>query len=302
MEPQDQFSERERKVIEALLQGKSNKQIAATLGLSLRTVEFHLSNIYKKLGVTSRIEAALKLSEEHLRESALETNDALRKSTVEKAGEIIENGENPVQLRRQKMKNLVYILMSGVVLILIIGVSLFGKQVPNLFTQELQASATPEIAKATETLIVTPTRLPTETPTLSYQVLSPTKIEKGNSTFEASAVLMSCAELQFEVIGTFSSEYPTPSAGNDYPFIVMQDGVKLSSNDVSLTPDLHYGGGGGIDESNFHVRSNGAGYFINPPLTSGQKLHLVALVNLNEVFGITNPVRFELDLTAGQCQ
>ena len=66
MESRDQFSERERKVIEALLQGKSNKQIAVVLGLSLRTVEFHLSNVYKKLGVASRTEAVIELSERHL--------------------------------------------------------------------------------------------------------------------------------------------------------------------------------------------------------------------------------------------
>jgi DNA-binding CsgD family transcriptional regulator len=302
MEPQDQFSERERKVIEALLQGKSNKQIAATLGLSLRTVEFHLSNIYKKLGVTSRIEAALKLSEEHLRESALETNDALRKSTVEKAGEIIENGENPIQLRRQKMKNLVYILMSGVVLILIIGVSLFGKQISNLSMPKPQVSETLKPTQVTETPVATPTRIPIETLTLSYQILSPTKIEKDNVTFEASALLMSCSELSFEVVGTFSSDYPTPSAGNDYPFIVKPDGVMLSSPNVLFIRDLHYGGGGGSDQNGVHIRGQGDGYFINPPLTSGQKLHFTAFVNFNDVFDMNNPVRFELDLIAGQCQ
>jgi len=305
MESRDQFSERERKVIEALLQGKSNKQIAVALGLSLRTVEFHLSNIYKKLGVASRTEAVIKLSEEHLRESTGEKNDDLRESTVEKMGEAIENGDNPIHLRRQKMKNIVYILMSGVVLILIIGISLFGKQISNLSMQKLQVSETPEPTKITETPVATPTRIPTATPTLSYQVLSPTKIEKDNVTFEASAVLMSCAELQFEMIGTFPSDYPTqlpPGNEGNYPFIVKPDGVMLSSPNIFITRDLHYGGGGGSDSNDIHIRGEGDGYFINPPLTSGQKMHLTALVNFNDVFGITNPVRFELDLTAGQCQ
>ena len=305
MEPQDRFSERERKVIEALLQGKSNKQIAIALGLSLRTVEFHLSNIYKKLGVASRTEAVIKLSEGHLQESAGKKNGDLRESTVEKAGEVIENGKNPIQLRRQKMKNIVYVIVSGVLLILIIGVSLFGGQISNLFTQELQASATTEIATATETPVVTPTRLPTATPTLSYQVLSPTKIQKDNVTFEASAVLMSCAELQFEMIGTFPSDYPTqlpPGNEGEYPFIVKPDGVMLSSPNIFITRDLHYGGGGGSDSNDIHVRGQGDGYFINPPLTSGQKMHLTALINFNDVFGIANAVPFEIDLIAGQCQ
>ncbi len=53
------FSEREKDVIELLLQGKSNKQIALDLGISTRTVEFHLGNIFNKLGVGSRTEAVL---------------------------------------------------------------------------------------------------------------------------------------------------------------------------------------------------------------------------------------------------
>lgn len=65
----NQFSEREKDVLKLLLQGKSNKQIAVELGISNRTVEFHLSNIYAKLAVNSRSEAILKFTESHLRES-----------------------------------------------------------------------------------------------------------------------------------------------------------------------------------------------------------------------------------------
>ena len=56
------LSEREREVAQILLQGKSNKQIALELGISNRTVEFHLRNMYTKLGAASRTEAILKLS------------------------------------------------------------------------------------------------------------------------------------------------------------------------------------------------------------------------------------------------
>lgn len=61
-----QFSERERDVVRLLLQGKSNKQIAIELGISNRTVEFHLRNIYTKLSVNSRAEAILRLTESDL--------------------------------------------------------------------------------------------------------------------------------------------------------------------------------------------------------------------------------------------
>lgn len=42
-------------------QGRSNKQVAATLFLSDRTVEYHLSAVYRKLGVRSRTELAATL-------------------------------------------------------------------------------------------------------------------------------------------------------------------------------------------------------------------------------------------------
>ena len=34
--------------------GKTNKQIASIIGISIKTVEFHRTNIRKKLGLTSR--------------------------------------------------------------------------------------------------------------------------------------------------------------------------------------------------------------------------------------------------------
>ena len=66
MEKSDVFSQRETEVITRLLKGESNKQIASALGVSISTVEFHLGNIYAKLGVNSRAEAILKLSETRL--------------------------------------------------------------------------------------------------------------------------------------------------------------------------------------------------------------------------------------------
>jgi DNA-binding NarL/FixJ family response regulator len=57
------LSDREREVLELLSQGLADKQIAAELNISSRTVRFHLENIYAKLHVRSRIEAAVKHSE-----------------------------------------------------------------------------------------------------------------------------------------------------------------------------------------------------------------------------------------------
>jgi DNA-binding NarL/FixJ family response regulator len=48
---------REREVLEYLADGRSNKAIAAQLGISDQTVKFHVAAITGKLGVTNRTEA-----------------------------------------------------------------------------------------------------------------------------------------------------------------------------------------------------------------------------------------------------
>ena len=50
---------REMDVVQLLAEGLSNKQIAQRLSISPRTVNFHLDNVYSKLHVTSRTEAAV---------------------------------------------------------------------------------------------------------------------------------------------------------------------------------------------------------------------------------------------------
>lgn len=54
------LTEREEKILALVAEGRSNAQIAAALHLSENTVKFHLRNIYTKLGVTNRTEAAAK--------------------------------------------------------------------------------------------------------------------------------------------------------------------------------------------------------------------------------------------------
>jgi DNA-binding NarL/FixJ family response regulator len=58
----ESFSKKQLAVIEQLLEGKSSKQIALQLEITTRAVEYYLTHIYRKLEVSSRTEAILKLA------------------------------------------------------------------------------------------------------------------------------------------------------------------------------------------------------------------------------------------------
>ena len=51
------LTERETEVLQLIVLGLANKQIAAHLKVSPHTVKFHISSIYNKLGVANRTEA-----------------------------------------------------------------------------------------------------------------------------------------------------------------------------------------------------------------------------------------------------
>jgi DNA-binding NarL/FixJ family response regulator len=57
---QSELSDREREVLEALIDGHGTKAIADKLFVSINTIRFHLRNIYNKLHVNSRTEAVAK--------------------------------------------------------------------------------------------------------------------------------------------------------------------------------------------------------------------------------------------------
>ncbi|MDD5027999.1 MAG: response regulator [Rhodoferax sp.] len=55
------LSPREREVLDELIRGHYNKNIADHLGITPRTVEFHRAHIFEKMGVSSAIELAHRL-------------------------------------------------------------------------------------------------------------------------------------------------------------------------------------------------------------------------------------------------
>jgi diguanylate cyclase (GGDEF)-like protein len=54
----DELSDRELDVLKLIAEGKSNSQISEELFITVNTVRFHLANIYQKLSVSNRTEAA----------------------------------------------------------------------------------------------------------------------------------------------------------------------------------------------------------------------------------------------------
>lgn len=53
------LSDREMEVLELVVEGKSNKEIAATLGISHQTVKNHITSILRKFGVEDRTQAVV---------------------------------------------------------------------------------------------------------------------------------------------------------------------------------------------------------------------------------------------------
>jgi DNA-binding NarL/FixJ family response regulator len=54
------LTSREVQVLQAVVAGKTNQEIGVALGISEKTVEKHLEGIFAKLGVASRVEAAVR--------------------------------------------------------------------------------------------------------------------------------------------------------------------------------------------------------------------------------------------------
>ena len=61
--PAPTLTPRERAVLEHLARGLGNKQIAAALGISVRTVKFHVSAVFAKLGASNRTEAVTRAAQ-----------------------------------------------------------------------------------------------------------------------------------------------------------------------------------------------------------------------------------------------
>lgn len=57
------LTERETEVLTLLMEGKSSKEVAQSLFVSRRTIDFHLAKIYDKLNVCNRVQAIRRAAE-----------------------------------------------------------------------------------------------------------------------------------------------------------------------------------------------------------------------------------------------
>src|SRR5689334_7876887 len=67
-EKRDPLSPQEERVLALVAEGKTNKEIALSLNLSDKTVGHYLENIFQKLHVTRRAQAAVYFTQQHLRQ------------------------------------------------------------------------------------------------------------------------------------------------------------------------------------------------------------------------------------------
>ena len=53
------LTQREKKVLALIIEGKSNPEIADALVISTHTVKAHIESLYRKLGVHNKVQAAV---------------------------------------------------------------------------------------------------------------------------------------------------------------------------------------------------------------------------------------------------
>lgn len=183
------FSEREKEVIKILLEGKSNKQIALTLGISESTVEYHLRNIYRKLQVNSRTEAVLRLG----KSIGKDTTNELGKSIVAVNGEPIENGRNPISLQRFPMNKVFYMVGSSILVIVLVMMIVIANK------PDQNADGLPSSTEATQTDIpfhTTNAPLPTDIPLTINEVEQLAGFDVKEPTYLPTGVLFEYATYQ----------------------------------------------------------------------------------------------------------
>lgn len=97
------LSQRQRDVLRALMQDGSNKEIAAKLNISVRTVKFHVSALLEKFNVHSRVSLMRKAADVLLPETATTDANAIPRKDYQMFG---SNAESVLRADRAHLQPL----------------------------------------------------------------------------------------------------------------------------------------------------------------------------------------------------
>ncbi|GAB1470945.1 hypothetical protein MASR2M66_18230 [Chloroflexota bacterium] len=231
------FSKREKEVIELLLWGKGNKQIALALNISKSTVEYHLKNIYRKLGVISRAEAILHLSNSHLRETTGNTDKGNLWLPIGDIASKIEYSSqakqffDPKEEKAMKNRTMISIFLSVIALAIAVGVFAY------LRLESMDGKSPSPTSYPTE---------PINTPRGVLQVPP----ESSTRHFDEVLLLLQSPQPPFHFAAVFTATDCFVSNGQNCGFtepIPFPDGESLSGSSVYWMPD---------GENGFYIRDN----------------------------------------------
>jgi DNA-binding NarL/FixJ family response regulator len=94
------LTRRELEILQLVSGGRSNRQVAQILWVADQTVKFHLANVYRKLGVGSRFEAAKWARENGILDVVVDSGEAISMAEPKTNGNNGSNGSSLVPLRR----------------------------------------------------------------------------------------------------------------------------------------------------------------------------------------------------------
>lgn len=135
------LTSRETEILALIAEGKSNKEIAADLFISVNTVKVHVSSIFQKAGVSSRTEATLYAIENGIVQSPASTifqpdNENTSNTSTDNSS---EDREEPFWLKKYWwMFFIALVIVFAIIQLTLPSLSFFdGTPTPNPFVEEL---------------------------------------------------------------------------------------------------------------------------------------------------------------------